>query len=154
MKTKQMPAVGIETVESAREIVAYLGGDPLIIGDYWCYPELKEAFPELKAAYFDLIEKATTGDVARAACRAGMFLDMPKERAFYAIENATAGEVSRYAYVAGMHLNMPKERVFAVIEKATTGEVDRYAYLAIMHLGMPHDRVAAVIERWRNKNKS
>jgi hypothetical protein len=86
MKTNRMPAVGLETIESAREIVEYLGGDPSIIRDDWCYPQLKEAFPELKEAYFELIEKATTGNVAFAAYLAGINLGMPRERVFAVIE--------------------------------------------------------------------
>jgi hypothetical protein len=112
MKKAQIPAVGIETIESAREIVEYLGGDSSIIKNCWCYPQLRKAFPELREAYFELIEKATTGDVAWAAYHAGRHLGMPKERVFAVIENSTTGEVSQAAYWAGRNLGIPKDHVF------------------------------------------
>jgi hypothetical protein len=146
MKKNQMPSLGIETAESARKIVKYLGGDSSIIKDNWCYPQLKRAFPELKEAYFELIENATTGDVAMAAYWAGRHLGMPKERVFTAIENATTGDVARAAHYAGRNLGMPKGRVFTVIEKATTGEVAWAAYFTGLDLGMPKERVFAVIK--------
>ena len=110
MKKDKMPAVGLESVESAREIVAYLGGDPSIIGDDWCYPELENAFPDLKEAYFKLIEKATSGYVASAAYWACIFLGMPKERAFSIIEKATTKDGRAMAYWAEKNLGMPQER--------------------------------------------
>jgi hypothetical protein len=109
-KNQQMPAVGIESVKSAREIVAYLGGDPSIIGDDWCYPELEKAYPELKEAYFELIEQATHDYVASAAYWACIYLGMPKERVFSVIEKANTKDVRAMAYWAEKKLGMPKER--------------------------------------------
>jgi hypothetical protein len=144
---KKIPEVGFGTIELAREIVVYLGGDATIIKDNWCYPQLRKAFPELMEAYFSLIENATTGDPSYAAYAAGMYLEMPKERVFSVIENATTGDPAYTACWAGIKLGMPRERVFSVIENATTGDPAYAACWACIKLGMPMGRVSKVLEK-------
>jgi len=117
------------TVDFARRLIAYLGGDPAPIKNHWGWRELARHYPELRKKLERYFEQVRTGDPAMFAFYMGLYFHSDRRWVEKVIENAKTGNPALYA----RRLVYPgsitsREWAKKVIEQAQSGDPAWAAY--------------------------
>ena len=101
------------TVDFGRELVAYLGGDPAPIQDYWCWGDFAKQYPELRRGaekYFEQeATQGTTGDPSEAVYWMVFFCGSSRAWAESVIERAKVGYPGLAAEKMALHCGSSQE---------------------------------------------
>ena len=74
-----------------KKLIKYLGGDPSLVKDDWCWEQFAKTYPELIKRAEEYFEEATTGNPSFAAYKMVYHCNSKREWAEHVIENDTVG---------------------------------------------------------------
>jgi len=172
------------TLDFARNLVRYLGGDESKITNNDCWRSLGLKFPDLvqkamnyfesdktgnpsNAAYclvyycgaplrwaMGVVEKAKTGDPSDAAYRLVCSCEAPLEWAMGVVEKAKTGNPSNAAWYLVRYYEAPLEWAMGVVEKAKTGDPSDAAWYLVRYCGAPLEWAMKVVEKAKTGDSS
>ncbi|MFH1742554.1 MAG: hypothetical protein ABIH23_26415 [bacterium] len=137
MKTKRPACPDEFTLDFARELVAYLGGDPTQIIEGDCWGSLGKKYAALMPKVMRYFERAKKGNVAIAAYSLCRDCNAPLDWAKRQIEHST-GDVAWAAYSLCRYCGAPLDWSQRQIERGI-GDVAWAASLLCRYCGAPPD---------------
>ena len=142
------------TIEFARELIEYLGGDPTPIEDDWYWEEFARTYPELRKKAERYFESAQTGDPSWAACHMHRCCGSSQEWAERVIENARTGDPAIAAYQMHRFCGSSHEWAERVIESAQVGNPDWAASKMVHFHGSSPKWAKSIKRRWEKEQKN
>lgn len=120
MKTPKCPDKF--SVKFGIELIKYLGGDPLIIENNWCWRDFAKNYPEFREKAESYFASAKTGNPALAAYLMCKNCGSNREWAETIISSAKTGDPAGAAYWMCRDCGSRKEWAESVMLAAKTGD--------------------------------
>ena len=146
MKQTPPECPSVFTPNFGRKLVKYLGGDPTLIKDHWCWEEFAKAYPKLRRKAEHYFERATTGNPANAALCMARHCKSKRTWAKKVIESAKTCDPTYPAYFMVRYFGSSRKWAEKVIENSGIGDPFDVAHMMVGDCGSS--------EEWYEKVKT